>query len=716
MLYVATARLAFVAAALGLFLVGSVAVYQGTPHVRERVTNWLHPWTTTRSTARSAASRRCARTARATRRCSRSTRSRTAASAAPASARARSPDASGHQIIPDLNTDFIYSALAQELGLIGAAALLLLYMVFVLRGFRVALFASDGFSKLLAAGLTFGFALQTFIIVGGILRVIPLTGITLPLVSYGGSSIVANFLVVAGLMLVSQPRERGAGGRAREHAAEPSRRSSRSCCSSRSSSRRRTGRRGRRPACRTGRTTRSSASCSSRSTRGLIHGAGGRRSSRRTSGRKRTARRSTSAAIPQHKLAAQTIGYSTAARSQAGLERVDERLPHGREHEPEQRVQARSSTSSAARPCTATTCMLTIRPRAQRLAQQLLGGPLRRRRRDEPAHGRGVRDGVVADVRPEPHRQAGRLREGPEDPRRLRRRLGAAEPRDAGPLSRRARRSRSSPPRPRSTPARTRRARPSTTPATAPSTARRVSNAGNPDSGRARGVRARQLRRTAFEHSINSVFCNIGMQLGAKTILDYAKKFGFYKTPPLETAAERRCAERPLQRRRSHSTTRRTPNSVDPGRLAFGQERMLVTPLQMAMVAATIANGGVVPKPYVVQKIVARDGSTVVNTRPATSAARSSRRRPPTLTQMMVARRPGRHRHQRADPGHPGRRQDRNGGDRASATSTRLVRLLRAGGQPAGRVAVVLEKQPNGFGGVVSAPIAKQILEALLPR
>src|SRR6266478_4088122 len=112
-------------------------------------------------------------------------------------------NASGNQIIPYLNTDFIYSALAQELGLIGAAGLLLVYMVFVLRGFRVAQLAHDGFSKLLAAGLTFGFALQTFVIVGGILRVIPLTGITLPLVSYGGSSIVSSFIVVAGLMLVS---------------------------------------------------------------------------------------------------------------------------------------------------------------------------------------------------------------------------------------------------------------------------------------------------------------------------------------------------------------------------------------------------------------------------------------------------------------------------------------------------------------------------------
>ena len=109
----------------------------------------------------------------------------------------------GTPLIPDVNTDFIYSALAQELGLIGVSALLLVFMVFVARGMKIALQVDDGFSKLLAAGLTFGFALQTFMIVGGILRLIPLTGITLPFVSYGGSSIVANFLLLAGLLLVS---------------------------------------------------------------------------------------------------------------------------------------------------------------------------------------------------------------------------------------------------------------------------------------------------------------------------------------------------------------------------------------------------------------------------------------------------------------------------------------------------------------------------------
>jgi cell division protein FtsW (lipid II flippase) len=98
----------------------------------------------------------------------------------------------GTPLIPELNTDFIYSALAQELGLIGVSALLLVFMLFVARGMKIAIEVDDGFSKLLAAGLSFAFALQTFVIVGGI-----------PFISYGGSSIVANFLLLAGLLLIS---------------------------------------------------------------------------------------------------------------------------------------------------------------------------------------------------------------------------------------------------------------------------------------------------------------------------------------------------------------------------------------------------------------------------------------------------------------------------------------------------------------------------------
>ena len=98
--------------------------------------------------------------------------------------------------------------ITNELGLFGACGLLIVYALAVERGFRVAILARDSFSKLLAAGLTAVFALQVFVIVGGVTRTIPLTGVTLPFVSYGGSSIMANFVLLALLLLVSDKARR----------------------------------------------------------------------------------------------------------------------------------------------------------------------------------------------------------------------------------------------------------------------------------------------------------------------------------------------------------------------------------------------------------------------------------------------------------------------------------------------------------------------------
>ncbi len=203
MLYVATGRVAFTAAGLALFFAGSALVYHYVGHVRDRVTIWLDPWTDDPVF--------CAQSGELALRqdCGSFQLVKSLYSIGNGGfggtglGRGTFTTTAGDPIIPSLKTDFIYSAIAQELGLVGAAALLLVFMVFVARGFRVALVANDGFSKLLAAGLTFGFALQTFIIVGGVLRVIPLTGITLPFVSYGGSSVVANFILLALLLLVS---------------------------------------------------------------------------------------------------------------------------------------------------------------------------------------------------------------------------------------------------------------------------------------------------------------------------------------------------------------------------------------------------------------------------------------------------------------------------------------------------------------------------------
>jgi cell division protein FtsW (lipid II flippase) len=109
----------------------------------------------------------------------------------------------GEPIIPALHTDFIFSAIAEELGLAGATGLIILVMFFCYRIFRIAVESDDGFSKLLAAGLGAGFVLQSFVILGGVMKLIPLTGITLPFVSYGGSSIVANYGALALLLLIS---------------------------------------------------------------------------------------------------------------------------------------------------------------------------------------------------------------------------------------------------------------------------------------------------------------------------------------------------------------------------------------------------------------------------------------------------------------------------------------------------------------------------------
>ncbi|MGZ4359264.1 MAG: FtsW/RodA/SpoVE family cell cycle protein [Gaiellaceae bacterium] len=210
MLYAATSRLLYVGAGLALFVGGCVFVYRTTAHVRDRVTIWLHPWTShpvpcpigphhTPELRQNCLSYQLVKSLYSI---------ANGGIGGTGLGKGTFTLANGKTpLIPGAKTDFIYSIPAQELGLVGIVAFLLIFMMFAARGFRVALLADDGFSKLVAAGLTFGFALQTFIIVGGVLRLIPLTGITLPYVSYGGSSVVANFILLAGLLLISNRAE-----------------------------------------------------------------------------------------------------------------------------------------------------------------------------------------------------------------------------------------------------------------------------------------------------------------------------------------------------------------------------------------------------------------------------------------------------------------------------------------------------------------------------
>ena len=197
-LYVATNRMSFVVVGLLAFALG--AWYLGThiAHVHARVETWLHPFNPHLYHAPlgsyQIANAMFAQSA--------------GGLFGQGFGQATLTLPQGQPLLPAAQTDMIYAVITDELGLFGASAVLIAYLMFVARGFKNALLARDSFSTLLATGLTAVFALQVFVIVGGVTRVIPLTGVTLPFISYGGSSIIANFVLLALLLLVSDRARR----------------------------------------------------------------------------------------------------------------------------------------------------------------------------------------------------------------------------------------------------------------------------------------------------------------------------------------------------------------------------------------------------------------------------------------------------------------------------------------------------------------------------
>jgi peptidoglycan glycosyltransferase len=220
---------------------------------------------------------------------------------------------------------------------------------------------------------------------------------------------------------------------------------------------------------------------------------------------------------------------------------------------------------------------------------------------------------------------------------------------------------------------------------------------------------------SGMQNSINSVFCNIGKALGGRRIVNQMKRFGFYSVPPLETPVNERAISGLYSGRKLVDP--KDESQIDPGRLAFGQgpshAEPRLTPMQMAIVAATIANGGLVMRPYVVERVVAADGSEVTKTKPDTLGRALGANHAAEVARMMEA----------VVSGGTGTAAQISGisvaGKTGTAesgiegTNTTSFVAFAPADNPRVAVAVVLERQ-SGTGGTTAAPIAKQIMEALI--
>jgi peptidoglycan glycosyltransferase len=220
--------------------------------------------------------------------------------------------------------------------------------------------------------------------------------------------------------------------------------------------------------------------------------------------------------------------------------------------------------------------------------------------------------------------------------------------------------------------------------------------------------------QNALAYSVNSVFCNIGKELGAKRILDTAKRFGFYERPPLETPVDERLPSGLYRNGKLYYPSR--DSDVDAGRMAFGQERMLVTALQNAMVAGAIGVGGRLMEPHVVDRIVGPGGKVLDRQTPRLIRKAVSKETADAVADMMrLAVRQGTGTAAQIFGYSIG---GKTGTGETGVPGSNITWFIAFAGEdeeepPRLAIAVVLQNQ-SGTGGTTAAPIAREVMQAIL--
>lgn len=679
MLYTATGRSSYVIVGVALFAVGAVAAYLMFGHVQTRVDIWLHPFADAAGKGYQLVQSLFA-----------------------FAAGGMTGVGVGKGLptrIPFVQTDFIFAAIGEELGLLGAAGVIIAYLVLALRGLATAARARSDMAALTATGIVATLALQTFVIIGGVTRLIPLTGITLPFVSYGGSSILANFLLLALLLRA------GDAGTGRETEMITS--GDTGVLGRLALSRRLTGVGGAvalllvalvvnltylqvfdakalaaNPA-----NTRQLAE-QLRQQRGAIVTSDGvvlAQSVPSGSAYKRT--------YPAGTLAAHVVGYYSSRYGRAGVESaMNDALAGKRAF-----TNVRELIDSAAGiPVAGSDVRLTIDSRVQKAAQAALSGH------------RGAcvvldpKTGAILALASSPS----------YDPANVDSAWKTLSTGNGAPLVDRALQALYPPGSTFKIVTLTGAlgagvATPSTAypgPASMTIGGAPVTNYGGA------GYGTIDLRKATYS-SVNTVYAQLAVTLGAEKLVAQADRFGFGETPPVELSAKTSLMPVPKEMTTWETAWAGVGQPVGEHASPAGPQ---ATVLQMAMVAAGIADGGVVMRPYIVDSITDQAGVALSRTHPRTFARATDAATAQTVTDIMegvVAQGSGR---AAAISGVKVAGKTGTAEAGKSVDTHAWFIAFAPADDPTVAMAIVLEN--SGTGGTVAAPRAREVLKAALGR